>query len=125
MPAEIVTGSFCASWFGAYSVPGSKPGTLYRVTMNGGESMPTCYIETGPNAGQRCPAMKYFKGPQYDAQCKHIKKVHDSFCGWNCQWSEGNKHVTLRPEAIDERSVIPGEACPNCGGPTCAVRIAV
>lgn len=113
MPAEIVTGSFCASWFAAYDVPSSKPGKFYRCTLNGAESQPYC------------PCKSFEFSPLDGRNCKHIEKLHREACLWNVQWHPGNRPVLLRPVAWDERSVIPGEACPNCGGPVIAVRIAV
>lgn len=112
MPAEIVPGEFCASWFGTYEVTGTN-GTKYVVDLSGGEGPASC----------TCPAFKYAKGPVYDRTCKHIAQVHQEACLWNCQWHDGNE-VKMRPKHTYGQ-VIPDSHCPNCNGPTVAVRIAV
>jgi hypothetical protein len=110
MPAEITTGEFCASYYGLYTVSGSKPGTSYEVTLNG---------TAGPHC--TCPAFKFSR----DHDCKHLAFVHKQACLWNCQWHDGNDEVTIRPVEFDWYNEIPGERCPNCDGPVIAVRIAV
>lgn len=115
MSYTIETGEFCASYFAVYTVEGSK-GKSYTVVINGAESTPSC----------TCPAFKYGKGPVYDRSCKHIDYVWKNACMWNCQWNDGNKKITLKPEQIDYvAGTIPDSHCPNCDGPTVPVRIAV
>lgn len=114
MPVDIVPGEFCATYFGSYDVPGSRPGVTYHVVHDGGEGPASC----------DCPAFKYFKGAVYDRTCKHIEYVWKHACMWNCQWFEGNPNPTLVPTHIN-RPVLPNSHCPNCGGPTVGVRIAV
>lgn len=114
MPAEIVPGSFCASYFGSFEVAGSN-GDVHHVSTHGGEGPAFC----------DCPAFRFQRGPTYDRTCKHTKWVWEHGCFWNCQWHEGNAEVTIRPTSIGTGNVIESEHCPNCGGPLVAVLIAV
>ena len=114
MGYEIVTGEFCASYYASYTVPGSKPDTEWHVSHDG-ILPPHC----------DCPAFMYYKGDPWDRTCKHINYVWNHACMWNCQWHEGNKEITVKPDSIDEGNVIKGSSCPNCGGPVVAVKIAV
>lgn len=111
MPAEVVVGSFCASWFASYDVPGSK-GNTYRCSLNG-------------TSGPHCPCKSFQFAPETDKRCKHLDQIHREACLWNVQFHEGNKPVALYPVAYDMSNEIPGETCPNCHGPVVAVRIAV
>lgn len=113
MPAEIVTGSFCADYWGVFRVQSdSDPNNFYIVTMNGGEGVAHC----------TCKAYEY---SGVERHCKHIHYVFKNGCFWNCQWHEGNKKVNIRPIRNDLGNIIPKEKCPNCGGPVVAVKIAV
>ena len=112
MPAEIVTGSFCASYFARYEIEGSEK-YPYHPTLNGAESQPYC----------PCKSFEFSKLD--NRTCKHIDRIHREACLWNEQWHRGNNPVLLRPTEIDDRFVIPGKACPNCDGPVVAVKIAV
>ena len=114
-PAQIETGLFCATYFAEYQIPGSRPGVSYRVVLGGGEAPASC----------TCPAFTYSKAPVFDRECKHIRRVHQQACMWNCQWHEGNRIIGLRPTEIWSGNVVPDEHCPNCMGPVVAVRIAV
>lgn len=111
MPAEIVTGRFCADYFSVFDVPGSK-GAMWHVVMNGTE------------ASCDCPAFRYFKGDPWDRTCKHITYVWDHACLWNEQWCDG-KADDLEPAESTGYPRIPGATCPACGGPVCPVKIAV
>lgn len=123
MPAEIVPGEFCSSWFGVYRLPSLDSHTLqlipgsplkYIVDLSGGEGPAHC----------TCPAFAHFKGGPWDRTCKHIEYVHKHACLWNCQWHEGNPPPQLQPESTHGHH-IPESKCPNCGEPLVAVRIAV
>lgn len=109
MPAEIVTGEFCASYYGTYFVPGSK-GETYAVVMSGTGAHCTC---------------KAFQFSGESRSCKHIERVYAEACMWNCQWHDGNAPVMRKPDEVHAPHVIPNETCPNCGGPVVPVRIAV
>jgi len=117
MPYSIETGSFCESWYAANEIPGSK-GRTYRVTINGAEDYPHC----------TCPAFTYHKNGFEDdythPRCKHIERVFKEACLYNCQWHEGNKEVKLLPIEVHYSPRL-AEKCPNCGGDTVPVRIAV
>lgn len=114
MPAEIVTGEFCASYFGEYRVPGSKLGTVYTVS-HWGSGAAEC----------TCPAFKFFKGADHDRTCKHVEYVWQHACMWNCQWFDGNEVVDLTAETFLYGPPIAGRSCPNCDGPVVPVKIAV
>lgn len=111
MPAEIVTGRFCANYFSLFKVPGSKPGVTYTVCLDGG----TC----------TCLAYQYFRGEEHDRTCKHVTLVFRSVCTWNEQWGEGRENLFQPVPDSRNYPVIPGETCPGCGGPVCPVKIAV
>jgi hypothetical protein len=113
MPAEIISAADCASLFGRYEVPGSKPGTKWTVDLYG-ETAATC----------DCPSYTYFKGDHWDRTCKHVVAVFVGACKYNSQWSEGNPHPTHVPISYNA-TPIPGEKCPACGGPVVSVRRAV
>lgn len=110
MPAEIVPGEFCSTWYATYRVPSdSDPSVTYRVILNGAEAQPSC----------TCKAFHYHGG------CKHIKFVMDHACLWNCQWYDGNPPLDrISPDAHHLDAIV-GAECPNCGGPLISVRIAV
>ena len=112
MPAEITTGLFCASTYGDYVVASSTTGLDYVVTLGG---LSGAYCD--------CAAYKYAK--ETYKSCKHIEAVYLGSCQWNCQWNDGHNPITHRPFRFDNRSVVHGETCPNCGGPVVSVRIAV
>lgn len=117
MPAEIVTGRFCASWFSDFYVPSSSSQAIYKVSM-GGTSHVHC----------TCPAFRHFRGAEYDRTCKHIAEVFAGACLWNEQWRSGPEsgEITCWPiEGSCDYQMVPGESCPTCGGPVCPVKIAV
>lgn len=107
---EVV--GFCADYFAAFMVPGSR-GNLYRVELYGGEGPATC----------ECPAFKFHKGEIYDRTCKHIEYVWQNACLYNPQWHDGGPRKIKPMEYLDEARLY-GE-CPCCGGPMVPVRIAV
>lgn len=113
MPAQLEPGQVCASYFAEYDVPSDTSDTSYRVSLHGGEVPPTC----------TCMAFRFQKVPRDQKFCKHIAYVQRHACMWNCQWNEGNT-VSLEPVEITE-TTIPDSKCPNCGGPTVAMMIAV
>lgn len=112
MPAEVVTGRFCASWFASYDIPSSKPGKSYRCSLSG-------------THGPYCPCKSFEFSPLDSRNCRHIEQIHREACLWNVQWHEGNNPILLRPVAYDSSYEIPNDTCPNCGGPVIAVKIAV
>lgn len=118
MPAQIEPGEFCASYWASYEVPGSKPGTFYRVTLYGAEQRASCTCKAYEFA---CRRVAWDDNPT----CKHIDYVWKHACMWNCQWHDGNAEVTLKPKAYFSQNVIAEEKCPNCEGPVVAVLIAV
>lgn len=121
MPAQIVPGEFCASYWSTYEVRGSK-GDTYIVTWRGGEEAPSCHKKEANGDLTVCKAWQF--KPWDDKQCKHTQQVWASGCFWNCQWFEGNADVKLRGE-VHSPHIIAGAACPNCSGPLVAVRISV
>lgn len=119
MPAQIVTGEFCSSYFGKYEVRSmTDPYKTYIVMLNGGEQPPSC----------TCPAFQHaLRRAAWDdtPHCKHIDYVWTHACMWNCQWHEGNDPVELKPVAIWSHNVIAESHCTNCEEPLVAVLIAV
>jgi hypothetical protein len=111
MPVEIITAEFCATYWGDYDVPGSKPGTSYRVSLLGSE---------GP---AYCPCKAFQHSPPPAKDCKHVRYVWRHACLWNPQWHEPGPGA-LKPLTLSTRTIENSE-CPGCGGPTVAVRIAV
>lgn len=111
MPAEIVVMADCQSNYGVFEVTGSK-GNTYTVTFSGSEGAAHC----------TCPAWKYSGEEMY---CKHIEQVWNGACMFNPQWCGGHTPVTFKPKSYTYDAVVPGEQCPNCGGPMVAVRRAV
>jgi len=113
MPAQLVPGEFCSSYFATYEVRSqSNALTVYTVSLWGSEAPALC----------TCPAYQY-SGER--RECKHIDYVFKHACMWNCQWHTGNKPVELEPKSINTGSVIPDSHCPNCNAPLVAVMIAV
>lgn len=89
----------CASAFGVYQVPGSRPGTAYMVKFYGTTSDATC----------ECQGFKFSK------TCKHIAQVYTEACMW---------HETDDPGIVPEltplsftKTPMEGKSCPVCGGP--------
>jgi len=113
MPAEIVTMTECADFYGVFEVEGSK-GAKYRVAFGGGEGPATC----------TCPAYQYAKGAVYDKTCKHIDRVFKEGCFWHPQWHDPGPR-TIAPVETYSPNEVPGEKCPGCGGPVVAIRVAV
>lgn len=114
MPAQTETGLFCATNFGEYEISGSN-GKVYHVSIDGASGT---FCD--------CPAYKYSKGEVYDKTCKHIQQVWKEACMWNVQWFEGNNPHELLPASFNHSTLSGnGYNCPNCGGPTVPVRIAV
>jgi hypothetical protein len=105
----IITAECCASFWGDYDIPGSKPGVRYRVSL--GDS-PLC----------TCLAFAYAPFP--GKTCKHIRRVEQEACLWHPQGCGLGRTVKLQPRQLT-RPTIPDSECPLCGGPTVAIRIAV
>jgi hypothetical protein len=106
----IESAECCATYWGDYDVPGSKPGVRYRVSL-------------GDSTSCTCPAFEYAPFP--GKTCKHIQRVEQEACLWHPQGCErGRTPATLAPRRLT-RATVPNSACPLCGGPTVAVRIAV
>lgn len=61
-----------------------------------------------------CPAYKYQKMGKTKKMCKHIKKVKDQFCGWHSMWGKS--------QTEEEKK---NNICPECGGKTETVQVAV
>lgn len=115
MSYDIEAAVFCADYLGVFMVPASNGKDKYTVTLSGPEGGAHC----------DCMAFKYFKGPADERTCKHIKQVWDEACLWNPQWHEGGPD-TIDPVAhVDVSRFVPGQSCPECGGPVFPVRIAV
>jgi hypothetical protein len=112
MSYDIVTGAFCASSYGIFEVPGSKPGVTYRV-------------EFACTHGAFCTCTAFKFAPGDDKTCKHITYAYEHSCQYNVQWNEGHENADLTPIGYTYDAIIPGETCPVCGGPVVAVKIAV
>lgn len=100
---------------------------LTIITMEMCESLVTTtddvggYLQTGLNSERHtphctCPRFKYTKrdimiGSQgYRKACKHIIEAQANVCGWHEQWGSAQ----LEPGV-----------CPDCGGKTVPVKVAV
>lgn len=110
----------CASNFGVFEVPSSRPGKTWRVELHGSEGPARCW----------CPAYAYFKGEPWDRTCKHLEQLWDNehgACLYNPQWRDGIRQPELKPVSYTTASGFgpEGECCPACGGPVIAVRRAV
>ena len=105
MGYDIETVGFCADYFAAFEVPGSKPGTTYTVTLYGTDGHCTC------------------DGWKFRQDCRHMKQVWAEACLYNPQWHEPGP-ATLRPTEHLDKPRHYGE-CPGCKGPMVPVRIAV
>ena len=114
MPADIQTGFFCADYFSDFHVPGSKPGVVYTVSLDG---------TSGVNC--TCPAFQFFKGDPSERTCKHVAYVWQHACLWNEQWCDGKADDLDPVPGSCHYQTVPDEACPKCGGPVCPVKIAV
>jgi len=110
MGIEIITMEDCASNYGVFDVPGSKPGTSYTVTLHGSEQAPHC----------TCPAFMYSK----DQDCKHVKRVWQDACLFNPQWKDGKTDPALRPREYGYHT-FSTHPCPCCGGKMVYVKRAV
>lgn len=111
MSIDIVVMSDCASNYGVYSVHGSKPGTVYTVTLSGSEGPAHC----------TCAAFKFSGEKQ---TCKHVSLVYKEACLYNPQWHDAKEKPGIRPVGYVYDRIVPGETC-ACGGPMVAVRRAV
>lgn len=117
MGLSIETMADCASCFGVFKVPGSKPGVAYTVHL-GGESWASC----------NCPAYTFSKKPAYDRTCKHIDTIwnrQSGACLYNPQWNKGLANPGFMPVDYTNGDFVTSETCPACGGPVIAVRRAV
>ena len=112
MSCSIEVMEDCASAFGIYDVPGSRPGTTWRVELHG-ETYAHC----------SCPAFTYFKGDAMDRTCKHIRWVFDHACLGNQQWREAKENPEARPVGLT-CDAFTGNRC-LCGERLVAVRRAV
>jgi hypothetical protein len=94
--------------FEAFTVRGSK-GQTYTVTFSANE-------RTGPVEECTCPAFRYSGGRGFTGvsghtgTCKHIAAMRPRHCDWH----------ELTGKAIEQDGT-----CPECGGPTQYVRVAV
>jgi hypothetical protein len=120
MPAQIENARFCADYWGTFEIPGSDGWTTYKVEFTGGESPAYC----SKMDGTPCPSYQFSKANNKD--CKHIRQVWAQGCFWNPQW-HGGSSKQIRPVSHHAPNLLerPESACPHCGGPTVAVRIAV
>ena len=63
-----------------------------------------------------CKAYKFAKADKWgEKTCKHIKQALSEQCGWHEQWSDSRQTEEQAKNKI----------CPDCGGPTDLVRVAV
>lgn len=123
LASRSVTGRFCASFFGQYRIESSSGNRPYYPVVN------------GPGAVPYCPCKAFEFSPLERRNCKHLDRINLEACFWNetsSNYPEApsyghylDKHITLRPVAIDERTVITGDSCPNCGGPVCSFTVAI
>ena len=110
MSIDIVTMEDCASNYGVFEVPGSKPGTSYIVTFNGSEGPAHCTCEGYRWSGKL-------------KSCRHIKLVYDLACLYNPQWHDSNENPKLKPVSYTYDRFSRSKCA--CGGPMVYVRRAV
>lgn len=55
------------------------------------------------------------KGFQFRKTCKHVREIEDNLCSWHSAWSD-----KVQTEEQEQNHV-----CPECGGSTETVRVAV
>ena len=116
MSIDIVTMEDCASNYGVFKVPGSKPGTEYTVTLHGSEGPAHCTCEGFRWSGEL--------GQLRDLKsCKHIKQVYDQACLYNPQWHDSNENPKLKPVSYTYDHFSRSKCA--CGGPMVYVRRAV
>ena len=108
MSIDIVTMEDCASNYGVFKMPGSKPGTEYTVTLHGSEGPAHCTCEGNT---------------KFNKQCRHIKQVYDQACLFNPQWHDGKEEPKLRPIEYTYDRFSQNKCA--CGGPMVYVRRAV
>lgn len=107
MSIDIVTMEDCASNYGVFQVPGSKPGVTYTVTFSGSEG----------------PAHCTCKGFEHRGDCKHIKYVWDNACLYNPQWKDSVENPKLRPVDYTYTAFSPNKCA--CGDKKVYVKRAV
>lgn len=116
MPAQIETHTWCPQYWATFEVQGSR-GSVYVVQLSGTSNF-TC----------TCPSYQYFKGPEYDRECKHTKLVWSHACLYNTQWKDAG------PNDLEEHGIrivhynndqVPNDPCPGCNENMSPVRVAV
>lgn len=119
MSIDIVTVGFCPQYHSTWRVQGSK-GHVYEVNLAGAEGAPHC----------TCPAFQY-SGESGNQDCKHVKAVWKHGCLYNPQWRDNvaeecpNDYAEYGIELIATDTYAQLEACPGCGQPMIATKIAV